>query len=280
MKNKKIVRAIEWYQVKISKNSIPRCRHIPTCSEYGKECYERFNFFKATFLTTKRILTCNPLFKPKYDPVPEPKRKKGDKSFDKIVLLSGFNSFGGDDSNVTELVISLMPEYFDQFKIVPTILNTSFKSSSEDFILLIEQVKPDIVIMLGEAKKRDLVSLESRAINLITTEIPDNDGIKINNKLIKEKGFEFLTTNVNLDELNKKLNDRKYPVEISNDAGRYVCNYLYFNVLDYINTHNLNIPTLFVHLPKSYEQSTDEINYPYQTRLLKDVVRYIIRNIS
>lgn len=33
-------------------------------------------FVKASFLTTKRILTCNPLFKPKYDPVPEKKIKQ------------------------------------------------------------------------------------------------------------------------------------------------------------------------------------------------------------
>ncbi|MBE0701417.1 MAG: membrane protein insertion efficiency factor YidD, partial [Acholeplasmataceae bacterium] len=45
-------------------------------SAYAKTCYERFNFFKASFLTAKRILTCNPLFKSKYDPVPEKKDKQ------------------------------------------------------------------------------------------------------------------------------------------------------------------------------------------------------------
>lgn len=73
--NKIPKKLIRWYQVKISPNKPPRCRHTPTCSHYAYECYERFNFFKATYLTTKRILTCNPLFKPKYDPVPEKKVK-------------------------------------------------------------------------------------------------------------------------------------------------------------------------------------------------------------
>jgi uncharacterized protein len=66
---------IEWYQRDISPNSNHKCRHTPTCSAYAKECYVRFNFVKASFLTSKRILTCNPLFKPKYDPVPEKKIK-------------------------------------------------------------------------------------------------------------------------------------------------------------------------------------------------------------
>ncbi|MFA5560891.1 MAG: membrane protein insertion efficiency factor YidD [Acholeplasmataceae bacterium] len=75
MFNKLAIRLIEWYQKKISPHSPPRCRYHPTCSAYAKICYERFNFFKASFLTAKRILKCNPLFKPKYDPPPEKKIK-------------------------------------------------------------------------------------------------------------------------------------------------------------------------------------------------------------
>jgi putative membrane protein insertion efficiency factor len=77
--NKTAIKLIEWYQKDISPNSNHKCRHTPTCSAYAKTAYERFNFFKASFLTTKRVLTCNPLFKPKYDPVPEKKTKKDSK---------------------------------------------------------------------------------------------------------------------------------------------------------------------------------------------------------
>ncbi len=74
--NRLAIKAIEWYQKNISAHTKPSCRHTPTCSHYAKTSYERFNFFKATFLTTKRVLTCNPLFKPKYDPVPEKKKRR------------------------------------------------------------------------------------------------------------------------------------------------------------------------------------------------------------
>ncbi len=78
--NKFAISLIEWYQRDISPNSNHKCRHTPTCSAYAKECYTRFNFVKASLLTTKRILTCNPLFKPKYDPVPEKKVKRSKNS--------------------------------------------------------------------------------------------------------------------------------------------------------------------------------------------------------
>lgn len=73
--NKTAIKLIEWYQKDVSPHSNHKCRHTPTCSQYAKISYERFNFVKASFLTTKRILSCNPLFKPKYDPVPEKKIK-------------------------------------------------------------------------------------------------------------------------------------------------------------------------------------------------------------
>lgn len=80
--NKLMIKIIKWYQRKISPSKPPRCRYTPSCSNYAIQSYERFNFFKATFLTTKRILKCNPLFKPKYDPVPEKKERRKKKNKD------------------------------------------------------------------------------------------------------------------------------------------------------------------------------------------------------
>ena len=76
MRNKLPIKLINWYQREISPNTMPKCRFLPTCSQYAKECYQKFNFVKASFLTTKRLLKCNPLFKGGYDPVPLTKEEK------------------------------------------------------------------------------------------------------------------------------------------------------------------------------------------------------------
>ena len=68
------IKLIEWYQRK-TVNSSKRCRFYPSCSNYGLECYKRFNFFKASFLTLYRLIRCNPWCKGGYDPVPEKKSK-------------------------------------------------------------------------------------------------------------------------------------------------------------------------------------------------------------
>ncbi|HIT44123.1 TPA: membrane protein insertion efficiency factor YidD [Candidatus Avacholeplasma faecigallinarum] len=76
MKNRLPIKLINFYQNSISPNTAPKCRFYPSCSQYAKECYEKFNFVKASLLTTKRLLKCNRLFKGGYDPVPLSKAEK------------------------------------------------------------------------------------------------------------------------------------------------------------------------------------------------------------
>ncbi|NLD26239.1 MAG: membrane protein insertion efficiency factor YidD [Acholeplasmataceae bacterium] len=73
--NKLMIALIKTYR-KLAVNKQTRCRYNPTCSAYGLECYQKFGFFKATFLTAFRILRCNPLFKGGYNPVPRSRLEK------------------------------------------------------------------------------------------------------------------------------------------------------------------------------------------------------------
>lgn len=72
--NKICIKLILWYQKK-TENSKKRCKYYPSCSNYGLECYRRFNFFKASWLTFYRLIRCNPWSRGGYNPVPEKKSK-------------------------------------------------------------------------------------------------------------------------------------------------------------------------------------------------------------
>jgi len=69
--NKFFIWLITFYKKRISPNTNPHCKYKPTCSSYGLECFQKFNFFKAFFLTCFRIIRCNPFSKGGYDPVPK-----------------------------------------------------------------------------------------------------------------------------------------------------------------------------------------------------------------
>ncbi len=78
---KLIIKAIRFYQRKISPLFLPRCRYYPTCSQYALEAVERFGVIKGSFLSVSRLLRCNPLFPGGYDPVPRKKKKSKSAKF-------------------------------------------------------------------------------------------------------------------------------------------------------------------------------------------------------
>ncbi len=45
------------------------CRFTPTCSEYANDAIHKYGIIKGGAMSAKRIIKCNPLTKPKYDPV-------------------------------------------------------------------------------------------------------------------------------------------------------------------------------------------------------------------
>jgi putative membrane protein insertion efficiency factor len=52
------------------------CKFYPSCSNYSKEAFEKYNIFYALLLTIRRLLKCNPFSFGGFDPVPEKKGKK------------------------------------------------------------------------------------------------------------------------------------------------------------------------------------------------------------
>ena len=61
---------IRMYQKHVSPAFPPRCRFIPTCSQYALEAIEKYGALKGGWLALRRILRCHPFHKGGYDPVP------------------------------------------------------------------------------------------------------------------------------------------------------------------------------------------------------------------
>ncbi|MBQ6974794.1 MAG: membrane protein insertion efficiency factor YidD [Oscillospiraceae bacterium] len=61
---------IRFYQAAVSPFTPPRCRYIPTCSQYAREAIEKYGAGKGSYLAARRLLRCHPFHKGGYDPVP------------------------------------------------------------------------------------------------------------------------------------------------------------------------------------------------------------------
>ncbi|SFN89988.1 hypothetical protein SAMN05660284_02472 [Formivibrio citricus] len=61
---------IKFYQWVISPMLGPRCRFVPTCSQYALEAVDRYGAWKGLWLTIRRLSRCHPWGGSGYDPVP------------------------------------------------------------------------------------------------------------------------------------------------------------------------------------------------------------------
>lgn len=74
----KFLRILSWpfillikiYQVLLSPWLGPRCRFVPSCSQYAEQAFRKHGPFKGIWLSARRILRCHPWGGSGYDPVP------------------------------------------------------------------------------------------------------------------------------------------------------------------------------------------------------------------
>lgn len=66
---------IRMYKYFISPFFPGSCRYYPSCSDYCVEALKTFGILKGLYLSILRILKCNPIFRPKIDPVCKHKNK-------------------------------------------------------------------------------------------------------------------------------------------------------------------------------------------------------------
>lgn len=68
---KLMLKAIRFYQRRISPTKPPCCRYYPTCSSYAVQAITKYGALKGGWLTFKRLMRCHPFSKhPYFDPVP------------------------------------------------------------------------------------------------------------------------------------------------------------------------------------------------------------------
>ena len=96
-------------------------------------------------------------------------------------------------------------------------------------IAKIKEIQPDSVICCGMAEGRTRLTVESNAAS--------------KNSVLK--------TSVDLEQIVAG----SAGVEISHDAGKFVCEGLYYSILKYISLRHLNIRCVFVHVPILNEEN-------------------------
>jgi len=121
--------------------------------------------------------------------------------------------------------------------------------------------------------------LEQNAFNEAHFRIPDNDGWKPTHEQItldKELGHRLLT-DLNVKRIRDSLIQKGFDVFISGDAGRFLCNYIYWESLNKLTTAeevpiavDCNLHALFVHVP-SFDCISKDVQVAFVMELIETI---------
>lgn len=173
------------------------------------------------------------------------------------ILITAFEPFGDCDINPSYELLKALPDNIDESSIIKQLLPVSFNNGFTALKNRLNEQHFDFMIMLGQYGGIEHIRLEMAGHNLISTKRADNDGNIPDMKPILCDAEYGYFTNIDLWKLSNRLKDKGFITEISESAGSYVCNYVYFSCLNYIKENNLDSKALFIHLPYIKEQGRE-----------------------
>ena len=176
----------------------------------------------------------------------------------KKVLITGFDPFGKDTVNpALEAVKQLDGIIVDDVEIIAQEVPTVFRESIEVTISAIEKHQPDIVICVGQAGGRTQVTPERIAINVDDARIPDNQQNQPIDEPIDEDGPAAYFTTLPVKRMVLEMKNACIPAAVSNTAGTFVCNHIFYGLMHYLTNHAPTIRGGFIHIPYIPEQTTE-----------------------
>jgi pyroglutamyl-peptidase len=169
-----------------------------------------------------------------------------------VVLLTGFEPFGGETANASERAVqALHGAALAGHRVVGARLPVTFGDARGTLERLIRQYRPVLVIATGQAGGRAALSLERVAINVDDARIADNAGRQPVDCPVVAGGPAAYFSSLPIKAMHAELARNGVAAEVSQTAGTFVCNHVFYGLM-----HLLAIdPTLagvrggFIHLP-------------------------------
>lgn len=197
----------------------------------------------------------------------------------KKILITCFEPFGGEETNSSMTVTAKVssPENWEMKRLIlPVVFSEAFMKVMEEA----GRFRPDVILLTGQAGSRSYVSVEAMARNIRNASIPDNSGYMPVNEKIAVNGQEAWATDVDAEAVVDEIRKKGVSARLSTDAGSFVCNDVYYNVLRYLRSTGAAI--IFIHLPYVYDEElhpsgTEEDRL---TAALMSVINYLTSEVT
>ncbi|MDH4213440.1 MAG: pyroglutamyl-peptidase I [Candidatus Thorarchaeota archaeon] len=165
------------------------------------------------------------------------------------ILVTGFEPFDGFLINPSEEIAKALDgKKINQHSIIGIVLPLDYKNALNILDQALHKHHPDYILCFGQAN-RAVITIERIAINVLSTKKTDNYNNTPETDVINFEGPAAYFANLEPQPLVQILRDKEIPADISYHAGTYGCNWLFYNVMQRIETSGLDIQATFIHLP-------------------------------
>lgn len=202
-----------------------------------------------------------------------------------MILITGFEPFGGSTLNPSQVVVDalangeiVVPGVELQTALLP--VDTCCIAAVVD--ALWQTHEPDLVLHLGESAKADRLTLERVAINLLDFNIPDNAQQTVTDQPIDPTGPAARFATLPVRALSERLKTEGIASELSLSAGAYLCNQTLYLSLGHAQARG-GRAVGFVHVPSLPEQvALCERKAPSMPReqLLQNIQRLVTHSLD
>lgn len=163
------------------------------------------------------------------------------------ILLTGFGPFPGMPRNPSQFAVERFPDKLGRMEIQRVVLPTIYDTAGAAIETLLVETRPDICLCLGVAGDAFL-RLETVARNHGTISAPDQSGA-IRSGPIAPTGPDTYACTLPFPALHAALKRLGIAAELSDDAGGYVCNHVFYTACHATERQGLATACGFVHVP-------------------------------
>ena len=197
------------------------------------------------------------------------------------IIVTGFDPFGGEKINPSIECVKALTE-IEGVELIRLELPTVFKESAKRLNEVINDVKPDAVLSVGQAGGRAGITMERIAINVDDARIPDNISQQPIDEEIQVEGEAAYFSTLPIKRIVKAIREAGISAEVSNSAGTFVCNHIMYQALFAATKADKPFKAGFMHIPFIPEQTTDKPSLPLEesTKALQIAIETILDYIN
>ncbi|WP_029065123.1 pyroglutamyl-peptidase I [Labrenzia sp. DG1229] len=182
----------------------------------------------------------------------------------KTILLTGFEAFGTTPVNPAEKVARhLDGETVEGARIVSSVIPNTFFVCIDAVKAAMAQSGADAVVMMGKFGGRATITVERFALNFNDATcygLKDNAGVSLQDEPTAPEGPLAYQSTLPLRAMVKAMRDGGIPADISDAAGTFCCNHLFYGVLHHIAQTDRTTPAGWIHLPHLPEVAAMDAN--------------------